>query len=90
MGKVLWSTTIACATVPGSSRVRPLTLETAYKLQTAFLLGGEMKNKRQGVGNLVAESGVSGRTRLLPDTLAHALVVLHNTSPTGHETSHDG
>jgi hypothetical protein len=23
-------------------------------------------------------------------TLAHVLVVLHNTLPTGHETSHDG
>jgi hypothetical protein len=33
---------------------------------------------------------VSGRTRLLPGTLAHALVVLHNALPTGHETPHDG
>ena len=44
---------------------------------------------RQGVPNLGAESGVSGRTRLLPGTLARALV-LHTTLPTGHETSHDG
>ena len=45
---------------------------------------------RQAVPNLGAESGVSGRTRLLPGTLAHVLVVLHNTLPTGHETPHDG
>ena len=32
----------------------------------------------QGVPNLAAESGVSGRTRLLLGTLAHALVVLHS------------
>jgi hypothetical protein len=30
------------------------------------------------------KSGVSGRTRLLLGTLAHALVVLHNTLPAGH------
>jgi hypothetical protein len=47
-------------------------------------------NLRQGVPNLGAESGVSGRTRLLPGTLAHALVVLHNALPTGHEASHNG
>ena len=41
---------------------------------------------RQDVPNLGAESGVSGRTRLLPGTLAHALVVFHNALPTGHET----
>ena len=46
-------------------------------------------NLRQGVCNLGAESGVSGRTRLLPRTLAHALVVLHNALPTGHETPND-
>ena len=45
---------------------------------------------RQGVPNIGDKSGVSGRTRLLPGTLAHALVVLHNALPTGHETSHDG
>ena len=28
--------------------------------------------------------------RLLPGTLAHALVVLHNALPTGYETSHNG
>ena len=50
----------------------------------------EETNLRQGVCNLGAESGVSGRTRLLPGTLAHALVVLHNALPTGHETSHNG
>jgi hypothetical protein len=27
---------------------------------------------------------------LLPSALAHALVVLHNTLPAGHETSHNG
>ena len=31
-----------------------------------------------------SKSGVSGRA------LAHALVVLHNAWPTGHETSHNG
>ena len=47
---------------------------------------------RQGVRNLGAESGVIGRTRLLPRTLAHALIyiVLDNTLPTGHETPHVG
>ena len=45
---------------------------------------------RQGVGHFWAESGVSGHARLLPDTLAHAIVVLHNALPTGHKTSHDG
>ena len=33
------------------------------------------------------ESGVSGRARLLPRTLAHVLVVLHSTLPAGHETA---
>jgi hypothetical protein len=47
-------------------------------------------NLRQGVPNLGAVSGVSGRTQLLPSTPAHALVLLHNTLPTGHETSYDG
>ena len=47
-------------------------------------------NLRQGVPNLGAVSGVSGRTRLLPSTPAHALAVLHNTLPTGHETSYNG
>ena len=37
-----------------------------------------------------AESGVSGRTRLLPGTLTHALAVLHNALRTGHETFHNG
>ena len=45
---------------------------------------------RQGAPNLGAKSGVSGRTRLLPGTLAHVLVVLHNTLPTGHENDHSG
>jgi hypothetical protein len=45
---------------------------------------------RQSVHNLGAESGVSGRTRLLPGTLAHALEVVHNAWPPGHETSHNG
>jgi hypothetical protein len=45
---------------------------------------------KKGVPNLGAESGVSDRTRLLPRTLTHVLVVLHNTLPTGHETSHNG
>ena len=46
----------------------------------------------QGVANLGVNLGLhrcSGRTRLLPGTLAHALVALRNASPTGHETSHD-
>ena len=34
-----------------------------------------------------AESGVSGRTRLLPGTLAHALVVPHNALSAGHKTT---
>jgi hypothetical protein len=42
------------------------------------------------VRNLATEPGVSGRTLLLPGTFAHALVVLHNTLPAGHETFHDG
>ena len=44
---------------------------------------------RHGAPNLGAESGVSGRTRLLPGTLVHALVVLHNILLAGHEISHD-
>ena len=38
----------------------------------------------------LGKSGVSGRKRLLPGTLAHTLVVLHNALPAGHETSHNG
>ena len=45
---------------------------------------------KKDVPNIGGKSGVSGRTWLLPGTLAYALVVLHNTLPTGHETSHDG
>jgi hypothetical protein len=45
---------------------------------------------RQGVCNLEAESGVSGRTRLLLGTLTHAVVVLHTAVPTGHDNSHSG
>ena len=37
VGKALWSTTSACASVPGSSRVRPLTPDSAPKLQTPCL-----------------------------------------------------
>ena len=44
----------------------------------------------QDVCDLGAESRVSDRTRLLPCTLPHALVVLHNALLTGHETSHNG
>ena len=42
-------------------------------------------------GGRNSKSGVSGRTRQLPETLAHALVnlVLHNTLSTGHENSHN-
>ena len=39
---------------------------------------------RQGVPNLGAESRFSSRTRLLPCTLAHALVVLHNRQHLAH------
>jgi hypothetical protein len=50
-------------------------------------------NLRQGVTKYIiiigGKSGVSGRTRLLPGTLAHALVVLNNTFPTGQETFHE-
>ena len=53
-----------------------------------------IEKKRHGVGKSGAESGVSGRTRLLLGTLAHALhvVVLHNAMkpPNGHETSQNG
>ena len=35
------------------------------------------------------KSGVSGRTRLLPGTPAHALVVLHNALPTGQTQMRD-
>jgi hypothetical protein len=45
---------------------------------------------RQGVPKIGGKSGVSGRIRLLPGTLAHALVVLHNALLTGHETCHNG
>jgi hypothetical protein len=46
---------------------------------------------RHSVPNLGAEPvRASGRRRLLPCTLAHALVVLHDALPTGHETSHNG
>ena len=57
-------------------------------------LGSPEGDLRQGAPNFGAESRVvSGRTRLgrlLPGTLAHVLVVLHKTLPTGHETTHDG
>ena len=33
---------------------------------------------RRGVPNIEGKTGVSGGTRLLPGTLAHAVVVLHN------------
>jgi hypothetical protein len=39
---------------------------------------------------IVRQSGISVRTRVLPGTLAHTLVVLHNTLPAGHKTYHDG
>jgi hypothetical protein len=55
-----------------------------------FLIPSWICFLRQGVPNLGAESGVSVRTRLLPGTLAHALVVIHNALPPGHETSHNG
>jgi hypothetical protein len=44
---------------------------------------------RQGVPKVGGKSGVSGHTRLLPGTLAHTLVLLHNALPTGHETTHN-
>jgi hypothetical protein len=37
IGKVLWSTTSACASVPSSSRVRPLALDSAPQLGTPYL-----------------------------------------------------
>ena len=37
MGKALWSTTSACASVPGSRRVRPLTPDFASKFGTPCL-----------------------------------------------------
>ena len=44
---------------------------------------------RQGVPNVGAESGVSGRARVLPGTLAHALVLVvpHSSLPAGHKAS---
>jgi hypothetical protein len=45
---------------------------------------------RQGVPKQGAESGVSGCTRVLPGTLVRALVMLHTTLFTGHDTFHDG
>ena len=43
---------------------------------------------KKGVPNIGVNLGSA--VALLPGTLARALVVLHNTLPTGHENSHDG
>jgi hypothetical protein len=53
-------------------------------------LGSFQMPLRSRMTSYSCKSGVSGRTRLLPGTLAHALVVLRNALRTGHETSHDG
>ena len=49
VGKVLWSTTCtsACAIVPGSSRVRPLTPDSAPKLGTSCLKAKGRTNKKR-------------------------------------------
>jgi hypothetical protein len=81
--------------VQGGPTVRPgVDRETSYEITRKGpcrqAAGGWHYFLRQDVANMGGKSGVSGRTRLLPGTLAHALVVLQNALPTGHENYHTG
>ena len=70
-------------------------LDEDFKVAVKELGDASKKNETLKIDHssrVGVESGVSGRTRLPPRTLAHAIVhvVLHNALPTGHETSHNG
>jgi hypothetical protein len=59
VGKMSWSTTSACASVPGSSRVGPLTPDYPPKLATPCLLKAHQHEVEEGdTGHVVDQTAV--------------------------------